>query len=65
VRNRDGSVEVLDEDEFLDHQVRYEYPGDLIAEARAATARAVELLETREEPFGGAARRWLEVAGHA
>lgn len=27
VRNVDGSVEVLDEDEFVEHQVRYRYPG--------------------------------------
>ncbi len=65
VRRIDGSVEVLDEDEFLDHQVRYEYPQDLIDATRAATDRAVELLLERIEPFGDAAHRWLRAAGRA
>ncbi len=64
VRNLDGSVEVLDEDEFADHQVRYEYPDDLIAATRAATDRAVELVSAGLEPFGVAATRWLRAAGH-
>lgn len=63
VRNVDGSVEVLDEDEFLDHQVRYRYPEDLIASARTAACRVAQLLHLGTEPFGSAAARWLEMAG--
>jgi protein associated with RNAse G/E len=59
VRHLDGLVEVLDEDEFLDHQVRHAYPQHLIATARAAATNAVEALQHRDEPFGMAARRWL------
>ena len=59
----DGEVEIVDEDEFIDHQVRYAYPADLIAATRAATERAVELLTAGVEPFGTASQRWLAAAG--
>lgn len=60
VRNLDGSIEVLDEDEFADHQVRYGYPNQLIAGAEAATVAAVDLLTRNEEPFDSAATTWLD-----
>lgn len=63
-RKLDGSVVVLDEDEFLDHRVRFEYPDDLIAATRAATERAVALLTEGDEPFGKAAEPWLRMIGH-
>lgn len=61
----DGSIEVLDEDEFADHQVRFEYSPELIASTRAATEAAVGQLESGVEPFAQVARRWLQSAGHA
>ncbi len=64
IRRPDGTVETVDEDEFLDHQVRFAYPQELIAATRVATAAAAELLIAGIEPFGIASRRWLEVAGH-
>ncbi len=63
VRGLDGSVEVLDEDEFADHQVRFGYPIELIAAARSATDVVVRLVSQRREPFGAAARRWLRELG--
>ena len=62
VRNLDGSVEVLDEDEFADHQVRLGYPPELIDSARTAASEIVAALEGGTEPFGSAARPWLEEA---
>lgn len=62
VRTWDGRVEILDEDEFADHQVRFGYPQKLIDGARAATSEVAKMLEHRDEPFGEAAARWLEVA---
>ena len=56
----DGSIHVLDEDEFALHQVRYAYPTDLIAAARTATESVVASLENREPPFDGSAQVWLE-----
>jgi uncharacterized protein len=52
VRWRDGTVEVLDEDEFADHQVRYGYPAEVIAQALATTGELVAQVTAAVEPFG-------------
>lgn len=57
VRLRDGTVEVLDEDEFAEHQVLYGYPADVIARARASCDDLVTRI--RQEPFTGTAASWL------
>ena len=59
VRWNDGRVEVLDEEEFADHQVAYGYPERLIATARATTARIALALEARHEPFGEIGEAWM------
>jgi len=59
VRKMDGTVAVLDEDEFADHQSRYAYPTDLIVAARMATEGAVSSVRNREGPFGSAAKSWI------
>ena len=59
IRNRDGRVELLDEDEFLEHQVRYGYPAEVIEGARATAHWLLETVAARREPFGGVARAWL------
>ncbi len=60
VRRRDGSVEVLDEDEFLDHRTLFSYPDWLVDRARTAAAELVLKVEAREEPFGTTPHHWLE-----
>lgn len=62
VRTLDGAVETLDEDEFVENQVRFEYSAELIDGARRAAAEVVAMLERREEPFDVASERWLELA---
>lgn len=64
VRNVDGTVEVLDEEEFAQHQQEYAYPANLVTAARRAADRAVALLETDTEPFGAAPLKWQAAAGH-
>lgn len=64
VRLVDGTVDVIDEDEFLVHQVEYGYPAELIEGARRSARRAVEMLSNGDEPFGSASQRWLEAVGH-
>ena len=59
IRLRDGSVRVLDEDEFAEHQVRYGYPADVIDRARRTTDELVDLVTGRTEPFGAVADGWL------
>jgi hypothetical protein len=60
VRYHDGRVAILDEDELELHRELYGYPDEMVAEAGAEAARLRRLLESREEPFGQAARAWLE-----
>ena len=55
VRLFGGSVRVLDEDEFAEHQVRYGYPEPVIAKALATTGDLVSRLTAGIEPFETAA----------
>jgi protein associated with RNAse G/E len=56
----DRSVEILDEDEFLEHQRAYEYPQHIIDKARATTASLVLAVERGDEPFGATGLAWLQ-----
>lgn len=62
IRTVDGVIEVVDEDEFAQHQAVYGYPPELIASTRTAANRAVQMLRDCAEPFGDVASRWIEVA---
>jgi uncharacterized protein len=64
VRGLDGSVQVLDEDEFVMHRAQLGYPAALVDGARAAADHAVDLLRRGVEPFGGVACDWIRAAGH-
>ena len=59
VRYVDGRVEVLDEDEFAEHQVQLAYPAELISQARATCDWLVGAVSSRAEPFGQAGAAWL------
>ncbi len=59
VRRGDGTVAILDEDEFAEHQVTLAYPPKLIDQTRAATAGIVMAIEANEEPFASVAASWL------
>lgn len=60
LRFRDGSAPLIDdEDEFLEHQVRYAYPPEVIAAARATADALLESVRADEEPFKSAYHRWL------
>lgn len=59
VRRLDGSVEIIDEDEFEDHRVRLGYPAELIRGARDAADRAARLVRAEVEPFFVASDKWL------
>ncbi len=62
VRLLDGSVKTIDEDEFAEHQVLYNYPQDLIDSARAAADEVALMIEAGTEPFGIAANPWIDIA---
>jgi uncharacterized protein len=59
VRLRDGTIRVLDEDEFAEHQVRYSYPAEVIEQARATTDDLVAWLTAGTEPFAAVGSAWL------
>jgi hypothetical protein len=59
VRFRDGRVEVLDEDEFAEHQVQLGYPAELITQARQTCDSLAGAVLSRTEPFGQAGAEWL------
>jgi uncharacterized protein len=50
-RRRDGSIELLDSEEFAEHQVKYGYPADVIGEARRSAAWLQAALADGREPF--------------
>jgi hypothetical protein len=56
---QDGTLSVLDEDEFDDHRVRYSYPDELVVGAQAATEYVVRSIENGHGPFGGVAKDWF------
>lgn len=62
VRLPDGSVEVLDEDEFAAHAVSLGYPASMITRARATAAELAIALKTGTEPFGSDWHRWWTIA---
>jgi uncharacterized protein len=54
----EGSVEILDEDEFLHNQTRYSYPAELVSEARRTAQWLRDVLADGTEPFRHAYRPW-------
>jgi protein associated with RNAse G/E len=58
-RRRTGAVELLDEDEFAEHQEKYGYPAQVVTEAEAAAAWLVHAITAHAEPFGVASFDWL------
>lgn len=59
VRVVDGTVEVLDEDEFLEHRRTLGYPAWMADRARATAAEITMAVEAHREPFGSAADPWV------
>ena len=55
-----GEVKLLDEDEFEEHRVNFQYPESLVDRARATAADVTLKLERRAEPFGTAGEAWLQ-----
>lgn len=60
VRLVDGTILVLDEDEFDEHRVALEYPEWVVDQARAATAAVAVAIESGTAPFDGAHLPWFE-----
>ncbi|MEJ3744933.1 DUF402 domain-containing protein [Actinomycetes bacterium KLBMP 9797] len=59
VQHRDGTVRILDEDEFAEHQVSYNYPAEVVEQARATAEGLVAWLTAGTEPFATVGSVWL------
>jgi len=59
IRRRDGSVEIDDEDEFAEHQIRYGYPPAVIAQAQKSCDWLATAVADGTEPFANTYRAWL------
>jgi hypothetical protein len=56
----DGRPELIDEDEFAEHQVSYGYTPEMIEQAAADGADVLRAVQANEPPFDGiAAAHWL------
>jgi len=55
-----GQVMLVDEDEFAEHQVRYDYPAEVITGAQQAAAFLQQAIGSAAEPFGSRYLAWLD-----
>jgi protein associated with RNAse G/E len=55
------SVELVDEDEFELHRMRYRYPDDVVDQAWKAAHYLVRALADGTEPFAGGYHTWLDL----
>jgi protein associated with RNAse G/E len=62
-RTRGGPVELLDADEFAEHQIRYGYPAEVIRAAERSAAWLQVALADRREPFSDVYRSYLALVG--
>lgn len=60
-RKRTGIVDTVDQDEFADHQLKYGYPADVIAEAERAARWLEVALANGTEPFARVYRSYLRM----
>jgi protein associated with RNAse G/E len=65
IRMREGRRTFIDdEDEFLEHQVRFDYPPEVIAAARNQADTLLPEVADDAEPFQAAFRGWLSKVEH-
>jgi protein associated with RNAse G/E len=60
-RRADQQVLIVDQDEFAEHQVRYQYPPDVISEAERAAAWLLDQISSGAEPFASRYHAWLDL----
>lgn len=54
----DGVVQILDEDEYEESKILYNYPDELIKRIEQATGEVIEMLQQRVYPFDGSLVNW-------
>lgn len=58
-RRRGGPVQIDDEDEFAEHQIRYGYPLEVITAAQRSCDMLADAVRNGAEPFAARYRHWL------
>jgi uncharacterized protein len=56
-----GAIRLLDEDEFVEHQIRYGYPAAVVEAAQASAKWLIAAMTAGDEPFGSTPARWREL----
>lgn len=64
-KRKDGDTRLVDQDEFAEHQVRFGYPADVVAEAETAGQWLLAAVTQGARPFGGERHRWLDMVDGA
>jgi uncharacterized protein len=64
-RRRTGEVELLDEDEFVEHRVHFGYPAEVVTAALASAQWLERAIRAGEEPFSSRYLAWLDQLGLA
>jgi len=60
IRRCDGQVEIIDQDEFEEHQVRYGYPADVVTRVAQTAEEVRAAIERGGPPFDPATpQRWV------
>lgn len=59
-RMRDGTVALLDEDEFGEHRDRYAYPAEVVVAAEASARWLMAACAGDSEPFASDYQAWLD-----
>lgn len=62
IRRRDGSVELLDVDEFEEHRRTLRYPPAVVEAAEQTASWLVAQVTARAAPFDGTGSEWLAAA---
>lgn len=60
VRKRTGETDLVDEDEFEEHRLRFGYPDDIVQLARTASRELTTAVAAPLEPFDTHWRVWYE-----
>lgn len=61
VRDQQGSVEAVDEDEFDANAARFGYPEEVVAGARAELDAVIRMIGERDGPFGNQSDAFLRM----
>ncbi|MEP9382771.1 DUF402 domain-containing protein [Nocardioides cheoyonin] len=59
VRRFDGTIAIVDQDEFEAHQLEYGYPPEIITMAEESAERVYAAVSSGAPPYDGSAERWF------